>query len=95
MEDGEILSAHKLLAREEGVFAEPASAASIAGLMRLSRERFFTPGQTVVCVITGNGLKDPSATATEATAPIRSLAPRVEVLEDIFMMTARRPRSWE
>jgi len=55
--DEEILDAYRLLASEEGVFCEPASAASVAGLLKV-RDRVPT-GATVVCVLTGNGLKDP------------------------------------
>ena len=55
--DGEILAAYRLLAQEEGVFCEPASAASVAGLLKLKDQ--VPTGATVVCVLTGNGLKDP------------------------------------
>jgi threonine synthase len=55
--DDEILDAYRILAAEEGVFCEPASAASVAGLLKL-KDRVPTGG-TVVCVLTGNGLKDP------------------------------------
>lgn len=58
--DEEILSAYALIARKEGVFAEPASAASIAGVIKLNKEGYFQPGAKVVCVLTGNGLKDPN-----------------------------------
>jgi threonine synthase len=57
--DEEILAAYQLLAREEGIFAEPASAASVAGLLKRARDGVNFAGQTVVCVLTGNGLKDP------------------------------------
>lgn len=57
--DDEILEAYKLLASAEGVFAEPASCASVAGVIKLSRRGFFKKGQRVVCILTGNGLKDP------------------------------------
>jgi threonine synthase len=56
--DNEILEAYKLLGREEGVFCEPASAASVAGLLKRKEE--VPAGATVVCVLTGNGLKDPT-----------------------------------
>ncbi len=56
--DGEILAAQEMLAREEGVFCEPASAAGIAGLLNLASEG-RGPGGTVVSVLTGHGLKDP------------------------------------
>ena len=57
--DHEILEAYRLIASTEGIFCEPASAASVAGLIKLVREGFFRGGETVVCTLTGNGLKDP------------------------------------
>ncbi|MFE6795207.1 threonine synthase [Paenibacillus chitinolyticus] len=57
--DEEILAAYRKLASQEGIFAEPASAASLAGVIKLKREGHFRQGQSVVCVLTGNGLKDP------------------------------------
>lgn len=56
--DAEILAAYRILASEEGVFCEPASAASVAGLLKV-KDRVPNDA-TVVCVLTGNGLKDPS-----------------------------------
>ena len=57
--DAEILSAYHCLARHEGVFCEPASAASVAGLFKAAAEGKLKPNATVVCILTGNGLKDP------------------------------------
>jgi threonine synthase len=57
--DNEILGAYKMLAEKEGVFAEPASAASVAGLIKCIDKGRIAKGSTVVCVLTGNGLKDP------------------------------------
>jgi threonine synthase len=57
VDDDEILRACRALGHEEGVFCEPASAAGIAGLERGSA----VPGERVVCVVTGHGLKDPAA----------------------------------
>lgn len=57
--DAEILEAYDLLAREEGVFCEPASAASVAGVLKRAKAQAFAPGTRIVCVLTGNGLKDP------------------------------------
>lgn len=57
--DEQILQAYAHLAAEEGVFVEPASAASVAGVAMLAEEGFFKPTDTVVCVLTGHGLKDP------------------------------------
>jgi threonine synthase len=56
--DAEIIEAYKLLGSAEGVFCEPASAASVAGLLKRHGE--VPAGARVVCVLTGNGLKDPS-----------------------------------
>ena len=55
--DDEILEAYRLLASQEGIFCEPASAASVAGLLKVKDQ--VPAGATVVCVLTGNGLKDP------------------------------------
>lgn len=57
--DEEIIEAQKQLARLESLFVEPASAAPVAGLKKLVKEGFVTKGDKVVCVVTGNGLKDP------------------------------------
>ncbi|MCL5038351.1 MAG: threonine synthase [Firmicutes bacterium] len=57
--DEEILAAYRLLGKEEGIFAEPASAASVAGLLKLAKEGALRRGARVVAVLTGNGLKDP------------------------------------
>lgn len=57
--DDEILEAYSRLAREEGIFCEPASAASLAGLLKTAREQGGVTTSRCVCIITGNGLKDP------------------------------------
>jgi len=59
--DDEILSAYKLLANKDGVFVEPASAASVAGLIKLSKSGYFkkVKNPKIVCILTGHGLKDP------------------------------------
>ncbi|HHY93884.1 MAG TPA: threonine synthase [Firmicutes bacterium] len=64
--DEEILSAYRLLASREGVFAEPASCASVAGVRKLAEGSFFRPGDRVVCVLTGHGLKDPDIAVAAA-----------------------------
>jgi threonine synthase len=56
--DDEILDAQRLLSAREGVFVEPASAASVAGLLKTHADGGLEPGQLVVCTVTGNGLKD-------------------------------------
>ncbi len=57
--DPAILQAHRLLSSKEGVFVEPASAASVAGLLQVHAAGELDPGLTVVCTVTGHGLKDP------------------------------------
>ncbi|KUJ64441.1 threonine synthase [Streptomyces albus subsp. albus] len=57
--DRQILAAYRLLAAQEGVFVEPASAASVAGLLKAAEQGKVDPGQRIVCTVTGNGLKDP------------------------------------
>ncbi|MCM8794768.1 MAG: threonine synthase [Candidatus Omnitrophica bacterium] len=67
--DKEILQAYRLLAEEEGIFAEPASAASVAGLLKLGRKGYFRKGESVVSVLTGHGLKDPERTVATVKSP--------------------------
>jgi threonine synthase len=63
--DGEILEAYRMLAAVEGVFVEPASAASVAGLLRASTEGLVAASDVVVCTVTGHGLKDPQRAISE------------------------------
>ena len=67
--DREILTAYRLLAREVGVFVELASAASVAGLLQQAEAGRVPPGSTVVCTVTGHGLKDPEWAISTAPAP--------------------------
>jgi threonine synthase len=67
--DRQILSAYRLLAREEGVFVEPASAAGVAGLLQARSDGTIETGLRVVCTVTGNGLKDPEWAITGAPVP--------------------------
>jgi len=68
--DEQILAAYRLLASREGLFCEPASAASVAGLLQAHERGRLDPGQTVVCTLTGNGLKDPQWALEAAPDPI-------------------------
>jgi threonine synthase len=68
--DRDILAAYRMLAREEGVFVEPASAASVAGLLQAKANGSLESGKRVVCTVTGNGLKDPEWAIAGAPAPI-------------------------
>jgi threonine synthase len=67
--DEEILAAYRLLAAEDGVFCEPASAASVAGLLKAHAAGLVEPGETVVCTLTGHGLKDPERAIAEISVP--------------------------
>jgi threonine synthase len=68
--DKQILEAYRLVARTEAVFVEPASAASIAGLLATASDGRLPRGSTVVCTVTGNGLKDPEWAISGAPKPI-------------------------
>ena len=68
--DEEILEAYNMLACLEGVFCEPASAASVAGVIKLNKAGHFKPGESIVCTLTGNGLKDPDTAMKGVAAPI-------------------------
>jgi threonine synthase len=68
--DKQILEAYRLVARSEGVFVEPASAAGVAGLLRTAADGRLPKGSTVVCTLTGNGLKDPDWAIAGAPKPI-------------------------
>ena len=69
--DRQILDAYRLLAREEGVFVEPSSAASVAGLLQARAAGLVEPGERVVCTVTGNGLKDPEWAIAGAPHPLQ------------------------
>ncbi len=78
--DDEIIAAYKLLARKEGVFGEPASAASVAGLIKMAKRGLNLRGKRAVCVITGSGLKDPNFPKKFAE-PLVEISPEPEVVE--------------
>jgi len=67
--DSEILSAQKLIASTEGIFCEPASASSVAGVRKLVEKSYFTDKDIVVCTLTGNGLKDPDTASRDIPLP--------------------------
>jgi threonine synthase len=80
--DREILAAYRLVAHE-GLFAEPASAASVAGLLQLAAEGALPPGATIVCVLTGHGLKDPEWAISGAAHPPSVPAEAEAVAEEL------------
>ena len=67
--DDEIVKAYKLLASSEGILAEPASAASVAGLIKVKSQ--IKPGAKIVCILTGNGLKDPDNAIKYSNADVK------------------------
>jgi threonine synthase len=67
--DAEILDAYRMVAALEGVFCEPASAASIAGVIKKNKEGLFSGGERIVCTLTGHGLKDPDNAISVSTMP--------------------------
>lgn len=69
--DEEILQAYCIVASSEGVFCEPASAASVAGVMKLYKEGYLKPGSRVVCTLTGHGLKDSDIVFRVAKEPLK------------------------
>ncbi|MEW6515784.1 MAG: threonine synthase [candidate division FCPU426 bacterium] len=87
--DDEILSAYRHLSRVEGVFCEPASAASVAGLIKLAGEGYFKKeapsSSTAVCILTGHGLKDPDRAISES-AKFVTCAPKVEAVLKIMAL---------
>lgn len=81
--DDEIIRAYKFLAQEEGIFCELASAASVAGLFRASREGLLKGPGVAVCVLTGHGLKDPDSAIKLADQPVVVQA-RLEAVEEVL-----------
>ncbi|MBM3243814.1 MAG: threonine synthase [Candidatus Omnitrophica bacterium] len=86
--DEEILDAYKLLARQDGIFVEPASAASVAGLIKLYRKGYFkeaakTGKIRITCILTGHGLKDPDRAIKSIAKPKVIKADLKEILKEI------------
>ena len=79
--DEEILAAYRFLAQREGIFCEPASAACVAGILKLAREKRLPRGKRIVCILTGSGLKDPETAIKQIEMP-RALPARIEALEE-------------
>jgi threonine synthase len=78
--DEQILEAYKLLAQLEGIFCEPASAASVAGVLKLAQQNCFKPGSIIVCTLTGHGLKDPDNAISMALAKPMSVRAELEAV---------------
>jgi threonine synthase len=84
--DAEILATQRLMAAEAGVFGEPASAASLAGLIKLHKRGMDFSGKVIVCVVTGNGLKDTEAALRDAP-PFLELPADLAEVEKVLGLT--------
>ncbi len=83
--DDEILEAYRILASHEGIFCEPASAASFAGLVKLHRQGLDLRDQRVVCIFTGTGLKDPDLAVSSVYAQTVQVEPTMEAVEAVAL----------
>lgn len=83
--DDEILDAYRALAAYEGIFCEPASAASFAGLVKMHRQGLDLSGQRVVCIFTGTGLKDPDLAVSSVAARTIEVDPTIEAVEAVAL----------
>lgn len=81
--DQEIIRAYKLVAAKEGIFCEPASGASVAGFMKLAKAGQIPKGSTVVCILTGHGLKDPDNAIKQGAKPISIPCKLEEVVKQL------------
>lgn len=82
--DEEILQAYSLVSRLEGIFCEPSSAASLAGLIKHLKLGTVAGDATVTCVLTGNGLKDPNTAMNLVKTDLTEVAPEPEKLKEVM-----------
>ena len=82
--DEEIIDAYKLMARTEGVLVEPASAASVAGLRKSIKAGKVEENKTIVCVLTGNGLKDPDAAIKYSGCEVKKTSSNIDDIVKIL-----------
>ena len=85
VDDNEIVDAYLRLAREEGIFCEPASAASVAGLLKLPELGVDVSGKTIVCILTGNGLKDPGTAEKRALVELEYVEPDIDSVMNLLI----------
>jgi len=83
--DEEILAAQKLLADNEGVFCEPASATSLAGMIKSVKAGQIAEGSKVVCTLTGHGLKDPDTAIKQSAAPMATVDATMEAVKSAIL----------
>ncbi|HEY3671549.1 MAG TPA: pyridoxal-phosphate dependent enzyme, partial [Acidimicrobiia bacterium] len=83
--DAQIIEAYRMVAAEEGCFVEPASAASVAGLLQAAADGLLTADDVAVCTVTGHGLKDPNRAIAEVQVgdPVDADATTVAVALDL------------
>ncbi len=87
--DDEILEAYRILASQEGIFCEPASAASVAGLTKAVRGGLNLSGQRVVCILTGHGLKDPDLAVSSVGGKATEIEPTIEAVEAVALASGQ------
>jgi threonine synthase len=83
--DEVILAAQKLLAEKEGIFCEPASATSLAGALQDIESGKIPEGSTVVCTLTGHGLKDPDTAIAQSTAPVVTVDAELNAVREAIL----------
>jgi threonine synthase len=83
--DAEILAAQKLLAEQEGIFCEPASAASLAGALRDVETGRIPAGSSIVCTLTGNGLKDPDTAIKQCTGGVVTIDAELDPVREAIL----------
>lgn len=81
--DNKILESYRLIAQQDGIFVEPASAASIAGLLDAHSKGNVVPDSTIVCTVTGNGLKDPDTATLDIEIP-KPIAPSIDAVRTVI-----------
>ena len=87
VDDEEILDTYRRLASDEGVFCAPASAASLAGLLKRVNSGESFEGKTIVCVITGNGLKDPDIANEIKPVSLNEYPAKIESVEEALTLS--------
>jgi threonine synthase len=80
-----ILAAQKLLAEKEGIFCELASATSLAGALQDIESGKIPEGSTVVCTLTGHGLKDPDTAIAQSTAPVVTVDAELNAVREAIL----------
>ena len=85
IDDDDIIEGYKMIASMEGIFAEPASCITIAGLYHLKKLGYDFSGKTIVCILTGNGLKDPDFANNYLNFQINKMNPEFEELENFLL----------